>query len=313
MENRPKISVIVPVYNVERYLHRCIDSILAQTFTDFELLLIDDGSKDQSGKICDEYAVNDKRVRAFHKENGGVSSARQIGIDNALGEYSIHVDGDDWIEQYMLEHMYEKITGADSDMLITDFFSDTETKSIYVQQLTRETSSKGILKDILCGSLFGSLWHKMIRHSLFKKYDVHFIPKIDYCEDVLVLAQLLQFNIRVTFLHEAFYHYNKQNQNSITTHYTRKTFLTRQKYVLALSKIIPEENELINNVAFQVKREAFIHNVLKKKEFYNFYHSTLKVVISGNYGMRLKLCMLLAYMGLFYVAKVLWKLLGGTL
>lgn len=78
----PKISVIVPVYNTEKYLHRCIDSILAQTYTDFELLLIDDGSKDNSGAICDEYAAKDSRVRVFHKENGGVSSARNLCLDN---------------------------------------------------------------------------------------------------------------------------------------------------------------------------------------------------------------------------------------
>lgn len=83
----PKISVIVPVYNAEKYLHRCIDSILAQTFADFELLLIDDGSTDKSGEICDEYADKDARIRVFHKANGGVSSARNVGLDNALGEY----------------------------------------------------------------------------------------------------------------------------------------------------------------------------------------------------------------------------------
>lgn len=81
----PKISVIVPVYNADKYLHRCIDSILSQTFTDFELLLIDDGSKDKSGAICDEYAEKDFRVKVFHKENGGVSSARNAGLDNMRG------------------------------------------------------------------------------------------------------------------------------------------------------------------------------------------------------------------------------------
>ncbi len=96
MDN-PKISVIVPVYNVEQYLPRCIDSILAQTFTDFELLLIDDGSRDNSGKICDEYAEKDSRIRVFHKENGGVSSARNVGLDNTCGEYVSFIDSDDWI------------------------------------------------------------------------------------------------------------------------------------------------------------------------------------------------------------------------
>ena len=99
----PIMSVIVPVYNTEQYLHRCIDSILTQTYTDFELLLIDDGSKDKSGDICDEYALKDSRIRVFHKENGGVSSARNLGLDNAAGEWITFVDSDDWIiESYLM-------------------------------------------------------------------------------------------------------------------------------------------------------------------------------------------------------------------
>lgn len=93
----PTISVIVPVYNVEKYLTRCIDSILSQTFTDFELLLIDDGSTDNSGKICDEYAKQDSRIRVFHKENGGVSSARNLGLDNAKGNWICFCDSDDYV------------------------------------------------------------------------------------------------------------------------------------------------------------------------------------------------------------------------
>ena len=101
------VSVIIPVYNAEKYLHRCIDSILAQTYTDFELLLINDGSNDGSGMICDAYAAKDSRVRVFHKENGGVSSARNIGIDNAAGVYISFVDADDELLLNALEKMTE--------------------------------------------------------------------------------------------------------------------------------------------------------------------------------------------------------------
>ena len=93
----PKISVIIPVYNAEVYLHRCVDSLLSQSFKDFELLLVDDGSVDSSADICDEYANGDERVRVFHKKNGGVSSARNLGLDNARGEWVVFVDADDWI------------------------------------------------------------------------------------------------------------------------------------------------------------------------------------------------------------------------
>ena len=99
MNNNPKISIIVPVYNVEQYLPRCIDNILNQSFADLELLLIDDGSKDKSGAICDEYAAKDSRIRVYHKENGGVSSARNIGLENARGEWLAFIDGDDEITE----------------------------------------------------------------------------------------------------------------------------------------------------------------------------------------------------------------------
>ncbi len=101
----PQISIIVPVYNIEKYFHRCVDSILSQTFTDFELLLINDGSNDNSGAICDEYAAKDARIRVFHKENGGVSSARNLGLDNAKGEWITFVDSDDYVKPDYLSNL----------------------------------------------------------------------------------------------------------------------------------------------------------------------------------------------------------------
>ncbi|MEG1313359.1 MAG: glycosyltransferase, partial [Bacilli bacterium] len=101
----PKLSIIVPVYNVDKYINKCIESILAQTFTDFELLLVNDGSLDSSGSICDEYEKKDSRIKVFHKENGGVSSARNLGLENARGEWIAFVDGDDWISP----EMYKKL------------------------------------------------------------------------------------------------------------------------------------------------------------------------------------------------------------
>ena len=109
----PKISVIVPVYNVEKYLRRCIDSILSQTFSDFELLLIDDGSKDKSGDICDEYVAKDVRIKVFHKANAGVSSARNLGLDKAKGEFIFFVDSDDFLDKTHLENYSKDIDNFD--------------------------------------------------------------------------------------------------------------------------------------------------------------------------------------------------------
>ena len=107
------LSVIVPVYNSKEHLSRCIDSILSQSFSDFELLLVDDGSKDGSGAVCDAYSEKDSRVRVFHKENGGVSSARNVGIENADGQWLTFIDSDDWIEEDFFQVPFD----SDVDLL----------------------------------------------------------------------------------------------------------------------------------------------------------------------------------------------------
>lgn len=304
----PKISVIVPVYNVEQYLPRCINSILAQTFTDFELLLIDDGSTDSSGKICDEYAEKDNRIRVFHKENGGVASARQFGIEQAVGKYSIHADGDDWTESLMLEKMYNRIVETNADVVIADFYQDARDKSKYISQTTRKTSSLDILIEILKGNLFGALWNKLILHSLYKENNIHFVPGINYCEDVLVLSQIFLLKTKVVFLHNAFYHYDQQNLNSITRNYTRQTFYARQKFVKELMNLLPVSfADVVVLVAFKTKREAFFHGVLEKKDFYEYSPTPLSCILSDKYKIDLKICMILAYLKCFGLAKFLWK------
>lgn len=114
----PKISIIVPVYNTEKYLDRCIQSILAQTYINFELLLVDDGSTDSSSAICDQYAEQDSRIRVFHKENGGASSARNIGLDNAQGEWITFVDSDDMVKN---DYLYAMISHPDADLIVSSF------------------------------------------------------------------------------------------------------------------------------------------------------------------------------------------------
>ena len=122
------VSIIVPVYNAEKFLRRCIDSILAQTFTDWELLLIDDGSKDASGNICDEYATKDGCIRVFHKENGGVSSARNLGLDHAKGEWVTFVDSDDYIEENFLKSFEGNL---DADLVVGNASSGIFTSNRY--------------------------------------------------------------------------------------------------------------------------------------------------------------------------------------
>ena len=117
----PTVSIIVPVYNAQRTLRRCIDSVLNQTFSDFELLLVDDGSKDESGEICDSYALRDERVKVFHIENSGVSAARNVALDRARGEYLQFLDSDDWITADATQQFVRAARKYDCDMVISDF------------------------------------------------------------------------------------------------------------------------------------------------------------------------------------------------
>lgn len=119
----PAVSVVIPVYKAEAWLHRALDSICAQSLNNWECILVDDGSPDRSGEICDEYAEKDRRFRVIHQKNGGVSSARQAGIDAAKGEYSIHIDPDDWVEPTMLEELYHKAKEDNADMVICDYYN----------------------------------------------------------------------------------------------------------------------------------------------------------------------------------------------
>ena len=196
MEN-PRISVIVPVYNVEKYLPRCIDSILAQTFTDFELLLIDDGSSDNSGKICDKYARKDKRIRVFHKENGGVSSARNIGLDKAKGEWITFVDSDDYVGKNWLTYFYP--TDKDKGYLRVQGYeiiqSNQRTCIISSQSIFFCTKSE-ILKNIIELEsskilLYKTPWNKMYSNSVIKKNNIYFDESVSLGEDYLFTLNYL--------------------------------------------------------------------------------------------------------------------------
>ena len=174
----PNISVIVPVYNTEKYLHRCIDSILAQTYTDFELLLINDGSKDNSGKICDEYATKDSRIKVFHKENGGVSSARNVGLDNAKGEWITFCDADDWVCNKWLEVFFQYSEGVD---LVVQGFNNTDLqeKSLF--------SFKGNIQEglslLLNRCVVGYTVLKCFRTSIITDKKISFNEDIVFRED----------------------------------------------------------------------------------------------------------------------------------
>ena len=236
-ETTPKISVIVPVYKAENYLHRCVDSLLAQTFQDFEILLVDDGSPDCSGEICDEYARKDKRVRVFHKENGGVSSARQCGMDNAQGEYTIHADPDDWVEPTMLEELYGKAKEEDADMVICDYYVEEKRKTKYVVQKPSALDHETVLCELF-QQLHGSCWNKLVKRACYKKYGVQFPLELSYCEDLYVNVCLLVNCINISYLHKSFYHYDQIINPFSLVHACPTSLLYQEKSVCKMLHLV---------------------------------------------------------------------------
>ncbi len=270
--NKPRISIIVAIYNAEKYLHQCLDSIAQQTFPFWECILVDDGSTDSSSQICDNYAIQDSRFKVIHKKNEGVAIARKIGIENATGEYSIHTDSDDWIEPTMLESLYKATQVTDVDIIITDYFVN---KSDLNQKISKQEPSslspKQVLLDLLNNKLFGSLCNKLIRTNLYRKLNIKFFSDINHSEDLLTCIQLLQnSNLKISYLPKAFYHY-RVNDSSITHHFTRDTYKMRMKFRDKLEKLLklPNSKELIEKISFEIFTEAFIYDILTKEEIYN--------------------------------------------
>lgn len=210
MNRQPKISVIVPVYKAEKYLHRCIDSLLAQTFTDFEVLLIDDGSPDRSGEICDEYAAKDSRVQVFHKENGGQSSARNYALERIQGEYVFFLDSDDEIPPHALETCYKKSTQYRTDILAYKFgFIDKDSNPIkgydndYLPNIIY--SGPEFLKKF---TIVGAMCMYFYSHAFLKKNSLRLLEGI-YREDEDFVTKAIAVAKNILYTNDVIYLYRK--------------------------------------------------------------------------------------------------------
>lgn len=271
----PAISVIVPVYNAEAYLEKSINSLLAQTFKDFELLLVDDGSTDASGELCDAFAQADTRVRVFHKTNEGVSATRQFGLEQARGEYTIHADPDDWVEPDMLEKLYTKAKAEDADMVICDYYVEFGKKTELKRQQPSALDSETVLREMF-QRLHGSLCNKLVKRACYKDFQISFPPEIHYSEDLYVVVSLLLHPIKVAYVPRAFYHYNQTaNPNSISRSANKRTY---EWFVTANEKI----SSLLDETRFAVEKEKIRANMAFMALRTNYYGSKEYKRIFGN-------------------------------
>lgn len=209
----PTVSVIVPIYNVAEFLPECIKSVLNQTFKDFELILVDDGSTDVSGQICDQYAKQDERIIVVHKQNRGLTNARNSGLEKATGEWIMHLDGDDWIDKEMLFSLISEAnkSGENVDLVDAGFrmiWDNGRTVEVY------NNYEKGTKKSLLTsyiGYSWTTVWGGIAKRELYEKYGLRSPEGVSYCEDFHLAVRLRYYANKVVTLNRCFYNYRQRN------------------------------------------------------------------------------------------------------
>lgn len=214
----PLISVIVPVYKVEAYLRQSIDSIINQTYQNLEIILVDDGSPDACGNICDEYATKDKRIKVFHKQNGGLSDARNYGVDRASGEYLSFVDSDDWIEPDMFEVLINVADDNMADLVNSGIFQNYSDKTVVLPEIEAKfVDSIDSVKALIKGNIGAVAWGKIYRKTCVS--DIRF-PRGHVFEDYVTVYKFFLQADKVVSIAKPLYHYRRGRKDSITETHT---------------------------------------------------------------------------------------------
>lgn len=213
MKRPPIISILVPVYNVETYLSTCLNSILSQIYTNLQIVLIDDGSKDNSLSVCQEYANTDRRIEVYHQENQGVAATRNNLLEKVKGDYVLFIDSDDWIETDMVDHLLSLGIQKDADIVMCDRVIN-DAQPLQTDSKVIELNQEQAIEDFLHHQYFvGSLWNKLIKQSLLQ--DLTFKCGISYGEDALFCWQLLKRTKIIVVSNKQLYHY-RMNASSLS-------------------------------------------------------------------------------------------------
>ena len=274
------ISIIVPIYNVEKYLNKCIESIVNQTYENIEIILIDDGSNDNSGIICDEYAKKDNRIIVVHKENGGVSSARNKGLKIAKGEWISFVDADDWIEQTFCQTLLNKVTQEQADIALCGYNRITDNRIEKINANNQEVflnSNEYLVKSLNPQTGFGFCHMKLIKKEVLKS--ISFNERIEVGEDALFNIQLSTYIKKAVFLKQPLYNYRINNQ-SVVKRYDENY---ANKYLKSM--------KIIEEYIWQEYNEENEENIEIKQNYYNFvaYHIML-IIVNYRYHPDNKMC-----------------------
>lgn len=263
-------SVILPIYNVEKYLGECIDSILSQTFGNFELILVDDGSKDNSGKICDEYAEKDGRIKVIHKENGGQATARNMGFEAAEGECVVFIDSDDFVTDSMfLQTLYDKFNSSGADMVLYkhakyyDFLAKCEYSFAFADEIN--DNDELLLELVKRDAYYGMAWSKSFKRAIAVENNVRFDPTLS-CEDMDWYFELVTVAQNLAAINEIYIAY-RQRAGSVTATVKLKNLID---FVTTLEKWSAK----IKNIDISDKKRAALMGALAK------YYSNLLITYS---------------------------------
>lgn len=263
------ISVIVPIYNAEKFLPKCLDSIKNQTYKDLEIILVNDGSSDGSGLICEKYSNGDKRFIVIHKSNGGVSSARNTALKIAKGKYIGFVDPDDWIEPNMFEKLYNLMNDNQVDMSICGYSKETNAGIILSNSIDKEIkkfNQKQAINEIIDNSsIKGYLWNKLFKaDKILNEHKLYFDEKIHFCEDLLFCCQYLLKSESAVFDNTKYYHYIIHEKSVSQSNFNNRKLTALQ----AISKIVDLLHE---NKKF-----------LDSKKYINLYmHMNISLLMHG--------------------------------
>ena len=267
------LSVIIPVYNAERYIDKCIHSILSQTFTDFELILINDGSKDSSGTICEKYALKDSRIRFFDRTNHGVSATRQFGIEHCRGKYCIQIDADDWIDIDFFEKLIRKVKETNADIVYCGFIKEFIDSS-YKVKMFKADDTNTYLSAFFSGKTWCSVWNKLISVKLIEDNKISFPESVCMWEDMAFVAKCLVCANAIAFCEDTYYHYTQYNSaslcrtvtmydmpahtvsaiNDIVNFFQERGKYSVYYYQLSIAKLLAKHKLIFNRHYFNIKK-----------------------------------------------------------
>lgn len=261
----PKVSVIIPVYRAEKFIHECIESVLNQTHTDLELILVDDGSPDNSGAICDEYALKDNRIKVFHQQNGGVCAARNKGLDMATGDYILFLDSDDYMPKDALKTLYNDATQNDADIAIGRIFCNTESAE-FDNNLQVWTGTEALIKASEDHPALYGCWSKLFKRELVE--DVRFVEGRKVHEDGYFLFLTLIKLPTITVRNKCTYIYRNNPDSASHEAFSEKYFdvlyfFNEKKKIV--DEQFPELSEKFNNKLVKAHM-TMLHLFCKTKE-----------------------------------------------